>query len=96
MSNLHPQFKLVHLGNTDDLNFNVGMEIAAVSWILNEELKFLFQGIDIVESSVKVDEQVDLFPHILAASDVLYPQVVQDDVGNLNHLSVLDALEYRV
>lgn len=93
MTDLDAQLELVHFRDTDHLNINIRVELAAVERIADKVGHLLLQQIDILKRSVEVAEDGDLLPHSLASGDVLNPQTVQDDVGNLHRFSVGDALE---
>jgi hypothetical protein len=93
MTDLHAELELVHLGNTNNLYLDLGVKIAAVDGIPNKGEKLLLQCIDILERCVPGGKDGDLLPHGRAASDVLDPEVVEDDVGGLGDFAVVNTLK---
>jgi hypothetical protein len=91
--NIAAQLKLVHFSNANDLNFEFRVEVTVVQRIVNKVEHLLFESVDVLKGRIKGDENGNLFPHGFTASDVLHPQVVQDNVGSLNNLAIGYALE---
>ena len=56
----------------------------------------LFEQFDVLEGGIKVDKDVHELTHGFAARDVIDPQGVENNVGDLGLLVVLDSSEYRV
>lgn len=87
------EFHLVHLADADDLDVHVSLEVAAVVLVEDEFLQFEFEELDVLEGGAKVDGESELFLHGLGAADVFNPAGVEDDVGYLGDLVVIDVFE---
>lgn len=96
MTNLHAEFELVHFSNADHFDLDIGMEVTAVYRISHKCNQLLLESIDILERGIPGCKDGDLFPHSLTTSDVLDPEVVEDNVGSLKHLAVVDTFEHGV
>lgn len=59
----------------------------------DEGFHFCAQQVDVFEGGVEGDEHVELFFHGFGAGDVFDPEVVEDDVGHLDHFHCVDAFE---
>lgn len=87
------ELELVHFRDADDLDVHIRVKVATIDRIPNEFDHLQFQCIDVFKRCAEVAEYRDLLSHSLASSDVLDPQVVHDNVGDLHGLSIGHALE---
>ncbi len=83
MSNLDAKLQLVHLRNAYDVDVKVRVEVAVISRVQNESYHLLLEQVDIFKGGIEGAEHGYLLSHGLASSDVLDPECVQDNVGNL-------------
>jgi len=49
VSNLNSQLKLIHLSDADNLDIDIGMELAGIGRVADEARHLLFQQVDIFE-----------------------------------------------
>jgi hypothetical protein len=96
VADFNTKFKLVHLCDADNLDVGIRMEVAVVRGVSEEALHLQLQEVDVLERSVESAEDRNLLPHGLASRNVFNPQGVQNNIGNLDRLSVGDALEHGV
>jgi hypothetical protein len=93
MPNFNLELEFVHIAESSSFEDDIGLEIARVIRVPDEGFHFVAKKLDVFEGGVEGDEHVELFFHSFAASDVLDPEGVEDDVGYLNHFHIVDSFE---
>ena len=83
MTDLDLKFEFVHFRDTNDLDIDVRLEISAVILIPDEVLHLRSEQLDISKGGSKVRSDRHLLAHSVGASDILDPDGVENNVGNL-------------
>lgn len=93
MADLDAQLHLVHGVDADDFDVYVGLEVARVFRVGDEDQHLVAQDLYVLKGRFEVDENGELFAHGARAGDVLDGKGVEDVVGVLYLAVRIDAPE---
>jgi hypothetical protein len=90
------ELELVEVTHTSDANAEIGLEVASILGRTNKLLHLETQKFDVLECSVEGNIDLNSLMHSLATGDIFDPDVVELNVGDLNSLHGVEAVENRV
>lgn len=93
MSDLNTELETLHVADASELNVKVWLEVSSVLIRSDKYGKLTSQRKDVLHLRARADVQGEALLHLLAAGDVLDPEVVGDVVWDLDDAIVVDALE---
>lgn len=93
MLDFHAKLELVHLRNPKDLDLDFGLEVSTVLLVEDKGLEFVLEKLDVLQTRLEVNEEIDLLSHRIRSRDVLDPSLIEDNVRNLHRLVVVYPLE---
>jgi len=79
-----------------DLYIDVWEEVPVIAFRFQESHELHLEDLDVGETRLRIHTDSDLLFHMFAATDIVYPIVVVNDVGDLDHATVVDTLECTV